>query len=343
MRRNRLTTELTEPTKIPKDPPLCSSWSLWLIPILLLWTLGGCPGKTKAPTKAKAVAKKKAPMAPNTGPLAQKILYEQGKSLLRAGRPIRAEKAFRRAIAAHHKGPQLANSWLGLGSVLGEQGRHKEAVKAYEKVVELQPTEPEAYRALAIGHEDTGDLKKARQALEQALALDGDQLSAYQDLATLCLKQKDIEAAKKIYLRYELRRTALIRVLGLVKDVDRRVNAALALGDARDEATVKALGLALTDSSRAVRLAVIRALGRQGLSAGAGPLKALLAKTADGEVKREIQISLKAIAAAAQPKTQPAPQPVPAEEKAEEKAAPTPKVVPESAGGGEKKQGAEKK
>ena len=93
--------------------------------------------------------------------------------------------------------------------------------------------------------------------------------------------------------------------------MDRRVNAAHFLGDARDEATVKALGLALTDSSRSVRLAVVRALGRQGLTAGAGPLKALLAKTADAKVKREIQVSLKAIAAAEQPKPQPAPAPVP--------------------------------
>ncbi len=282
-----------------------------LLFLLAALALGGCPQKQKTPGKARAAAKKKVPTAPSTGPLAQKILYEQGKSLLRAGRAVQAEKAFRRAIAAHHKGPHLANSWLGLGSVLGEQGRHREAVKAFAKVVELQPTEPEAYRALAIGHEDAGDLKKARQALEQALALNGDQLSAYQDLATLCLKQKDIEAAKKVYLRYELRRTALIKVLGLVKDVDRRVNAAHFLGDARDEATVKALGLALTDSSRSVRLAVVRALGRQGLTAGAGPLKALLAKTADAKVKREIQVSLKAIAAAEQPKPQPAPAPVP--------------------------------
>ena len=273
--------------------------------------LSGCPSKKKTAGKGQSGAKKKtAPDVPGSGPLAQKILYEQGKSLLRAGRMVQAEKTFRRAIATHSKGPHLVNCYLGLGSALGELGKHRESVKAYKKVVELRPSDPEAYRALAIGQEDAGLLNKARQSLEQALALDGDQLSAYQDLAGLCLKQKDIEAAKKVYLRYELRRTALIRTLGLVKDVDRRASAARALGDARDEATVKALGLALTDSSRAVRLAVIRALGRQGLSAGAGPLKALLAKTADAEVRREIQLSINAIAAAVQPKDQPVPGPV---------------------------------
>ncbi len=283
---------------------------LWLLVIAAL-ALGGCPSKKKTPGGAKPGAKNKAPDVPNTGPLAQKILYEQAKSLLRAGRMIQAEKASRRAIAAHDKGPVLANCYLGLGSTLGEQGKHREAVKAYEKVTDLRPTDPDAYRALAIGQEDAGMLKKARQSLEQSLALDGDQLSAYQDLAGLCLKERDIEAAKKVYLRYELRRTALIRTLGLVKDVDRRVAAARALGDARDEATTKALGLALTDSSRSVRMAVIRALGQQGLNAGAGPLKALLKRTADAEVQREIQISLKAIAAAEQPAAQPAPLPVP--------------------------------
>lgn len=287
----------------PRGTTLC----LLLVAAL---ALSGCPSKKKSPGKGQSAAKKKqAPDVPGSGPLAQKILYEQAKSLLRAGRMIQAEKTFRRAIATHNSGPHLVNCYLGLGSVLGEQGKHRESVKAYERVVELRPNNPDAYRALAIGQEDAGLLKKARQSLEQSLALDADQLSAYQDLAGLCLKQKDIEAAKKVYLRYELRRTALIQTLGLVKDVDRRASAARALGDARDEATVKALGLGLTDSSRAVRLAVIRSLGRQGLSAGAGPLKALLARTADAEVRREIQLSLNAIAAALQPAPQPVPQP----------------------------------
>lgn len=279
---------------------------------LLALALAGCKSSDKGAGGAKAGATKKAgtPDLPDRGPLAQKVLYEQAKSLLRAGKPTQAVAVFKRAIAADSRGKLVANCYLGLGSALGDLRRHAEAVKAYEKVTDLRPQDPQAYRALAIGQEDAGQLKLARQSLEQSLMLDPEQLSAYQDLAGLLLKAKDIEAAKRVYLSYELRRTALIKALGLAKSVDRRISAALALGEARDEATTKALGLALTDRAPKVRLAVIEALGRQGLATGTGPLRAQLARSADANEKRAILLALKAIAAAPQPGAQPVPSPV---------------------------------
>jgi Flp pilus assembly protein TadD len=278
--------------------------------LLLVLVGGGCPDKSGSKTAPRADASKGPPTLPEKGALAQKMLYEQGKSLLRAGRYQQAVKTFRRAIAADPKGKGAANCYLGLGSALGELRRFAEAVEAYHRVVALRPDDPEAYRALAIGQEDARRLREAQQSLEQALALDGDQLSAYQDLARLYLERKEMESAKKVYLRYELRRTALIKALGLSKSEDRRVEAALALGEARDEATAKALGLALTDRSHRVRMAVIRALGRQGLSQGEGPLRRLQKSTKDPHERRAIQISLKAIAETPQPEPQPIPSPV---------------------------------
>jgi tetratricopeptide (TPR) repeat protein len=281
-----------------------------LVLVLVVFIGGGCPDKRSPKPGPGVDASKGPPTLPQKGPLAQRMLYEQGKSLLRAGRYQQAVKTFRRAIAADPKGKGAANCYLGLGSALGELRRYKEAVEAYHKVVALRPDDPEAYRALAIGQEDAKMLEEAQQSLEQALALDGDQLSAYQDLARLYLERKEMEGAKRVYLRYELRRTALIKALGLSKSEDRRVEAALALGEARDEATTKALGLALTDRSHRVRMAVIRALGRQGLSQGEGPLRRLLESTKDPDERRAIQISLKAIADTPQPGPQPIPTPV---------------------------------
>jgi len=284
--------------------------------LLLGVSILGCPERRDRPARPgePAGAKKgKAPPPdlPSRGPLAQKIHYEQGKSLLRAGRPARAIEELRRAIKVAPQGKLVASCYLGIGSAYGDLKQHAKAVEAFQKVVELLPSDPEAYRALAIGLEDAGRIKEAQGALEQAVALDPDQLSAYQDLAAMYLKQKDLEGAKKTYLRYELTRTRLIRTLGLAKDEDRRVRAADALADARDEATCKALGLALTDRSRRVRLAVIRALGQQRLSEGAGPLRALLKKTKDPEEHRLIQLSLQAIESAPQPGPQPTPTPQP--------------------------------
>lgn len=276
-----------------------------ILPLLLC--LAACPSPPKSRPDSAArttpAAQKKGahPDVPHEGPLAQKVLYERAKSLLRAGKQKLAVTSFNKAIAADPKGDLLANCYLGLGSTLGELERRAEALKAYEKVVELRPDDPEAYRALAIGQEDAAQISNAIQSLEQALALDADQLVAYQDLASLHLQQKKLDAAKKVYLRYEFRRTALIRTLGLAKDEQRRVYAATALGEARDEATCKALGLALTSSSKKVRLAVIMALGRQGLAMGAGPLRSLLLKTTDPLERRQIQASLNAILNAPQP------------------------------------------
>lgn len=281
--------------------------------VALSLLLTGCP-KRDAPRADAALkpGKKSAPKIPQRGVLAQKVLYEQAKSLLRAGRPAESIKIFRKAISAHPRGEALSNCYLGLGSAFGELRRFKAAVAAYEKVVQLRPSDPAAYQALAIGQEEAGQLEAARGSLEQSLALDADQLSAYQDLAGLYLKAKDLEGAKKAYVRYEFRRTALIKALGLAKSEERREAAGVALGQARDEATAKALGLALTDRSRRVRLAVIRALGQQGLQQGAGPLRQLLARTKDAEERRACQISLKTIASTPQPGPQSAPAAAPA-------------------------------
>jgi tetratricopeptide (TPR) repeat protein len=281
--------------------------------LLLLVVVAACPAKRDAKRDGPRAggtgktAKPPPPLVPSAGPLAQKIHYEQGKSLLRAGKPTQAIEEFEQAVEADPKGPLLANCYLGIGSAHGELREHGRAVEAFRKVVGLRPSDPEAYRALAIGLEDAGKLKEARESLEQALALDPSQLSAYQDLAGLHLKAKDVEGAKKAYLRYELARTSLIKTLGLSKSEEKRAEAAAALGDARDEATAKALGLALTDSSRAVRLAVIRALGQQRLAEGRGPLRALLERTKDPEERRLIKLSLQAIASAPQPAPQSAP------------------------------------
>lgn len=274
----------------------------------------GCPRKAAQPRPdaGRPAAKKPPPDIPEHGPLAQRILYEQGKSLLRAGKPERAAEVFRRAIAADGKSEGLANCYLGLGSALAEAGRKAEAIEAYRKVTDLRPTDPEAHRALAMGLEEGGKLADAARSLERALELDPDQLSAYQDLAGILLRAKDVEAAKKIYLRYELKRTELIKTLGLAKDEAAREDAARALGEARDEATARALGLALGDRSKRVRLAVIRALGQQGLAGGAGPLKELATRSTDADEKRAIEASLKAIASAPQPAPTSAPAPGPA-------------------------------
>ena len=299
------------------------------LPALLV---AGCPSPRRhaqqdsRPQGAKPKAKaKNAPDIPSKGPLAQKIYYEQAKGLLRGGRLEQAAATFRRAINAHEGGKLGANCYLGLGSTLGELGQHKAAVAAYRKVVELSPTDPDAYRALAIGLEEIGKLTQAADSLKHSLNLDPDQLTGYSDLAGIYLRLKDQANAQQAFLAYEAQRTTLIKVLGLSKDEEERATAAALLGQAKDESTAKALGLALSDGSLAVRLAVIRALGQQGLKAGAGPLRALLKRTTGTDERQAIKGSLQAISSAMEAAS--APPPAPAPEPAPE---PSPAVPPPS-------------
>ncbi len=274
--------------------------------------LAACPadreateGKRVEPAPTKKAAppstKKAAPDIPSKGPLAQKIYYEQAKGLLRGGRVEESAEAFRRAIAAQEEGKLASNCYLGLGSALGELGQRSAAVAAYRKVVALSPRDPDAYRALAIGLEELGRLDEAAATLRQSLQLDPDQLTAYQDLASLFLRQKDQKNARTVFMAYEQRRATLIKLLGLSRNPEEREAAAALLGQARDESTAKALGLALGDKDARVRMAVIVALGQQGLKAGAGPLKAMLEQTKDAAERKAIQRSLESIAAAVQP------------------------------------------
>ncbi len=236
---------------------------------------------------------KKVPDLPARGPLAQRVLYQQAKGLLKAGRADKAIVVFRRAAAAHQGGLE-ASCYLGLGSALAEAGQKQEAVEAFQKVVRLRPSDATAYQMLAIGLRDAGKLAQAAAALEQASALEPDRLSTYQDLMALRLETKDTPSAQQVYARYEARRKLLIQRLGAPL-AGKREDAAAALGQARDDETAKALITALGDQSASVRMAVIRALGQQGLPVAQKPLEALLKRSKHPHERRAIKRSLDAI------------------------------------------------
>lgn len=239
--------------------------------------------------------RKPPPELPERGPLAQRVLYQQAKGLLRAGRAAAAIPIFRRAIEAHAGGQQQANCYLGLGSALSDTGKKQEAVEAFRKVVELLPQDAQAQQMLALGLTDLGKRAEAAAALEKAVALAPDRLSTYQDLMALYLEQKDIKGAQGVYGRYESRRALLAQRLKTSPRAEVREDAAAALGQARDGATSKVLVAALADRSASVRMAAIRALGQQGLVAGKKPLETLLGRVRHPEERRAIKQSLEAI------------------------------------------------
>ncbi|MCX7888890.1 MAG: tetratricopeptide repeat protein [Rhodobacteraceae bacterium] len=96
--------------------------------------------------------------------------------LVRAGRPDAAIEVLRQLAKAR---PDIAVVWSNLGDLLRRQGRHQEAVAAYDRAIGLfsseQPGQWGIYFARGIAHEQMDDLTAADADFLMALKLNPDQ------------------------------------------------------------------------------------------------------------------------------------------------------------------------
>jgi Flp pilus assembly protein TadD len=65
-----------------------------------------------------------------------------------------------------------ARTQVDFGINVAQRGLWREAIYRWEKAVELDPTYAAAYNDLAVAYEHEGQLDKARQAYDKALALE---------------------------------------------------------------------------------------------------------------------------------------------------------------------------
>ena len=65
-----------------------------------------------------------------------------------------------------------AMAQVDFGITVAQRGLWREAIYRWEKAVEIDPTYAAAYNDLAVGYEHEGQLEKARQAYDKALALE---------------------------------------------------------------------------------------------------------------------------------------------------------------------------
>jgi Tfp pilus assembly protein PilF len=65
-----------------------------------------------------------------------------------------------------------AKAHVDFGIAVAQRGLWREAIYRWEKAVEIDPTYAAAFNDLAVGYEHEGQLDKARQAYEKALALE---------------------------------------------------------------------------------------------------------------------------------------------------------------------------
>jgi Flp pilus assembly protein TadD len=64
-----------------------------------------------------------------------------------------------------------AKAWVAFGIDVAQRGLWREAIYRWEKATQLDPTYASAFNDLAVGYEHEGQMEKARQAYEQAIAL----------------------------------------------------------------------------------------------------------------------------------------------------------------------------
>ena len=64
-----------------------------------------------------------------------------------------------------------AKAWVSFGIDVAQRGLWREAIYRWEKATQFDPTYAPAFNNLAIGYEHEGQMDKAREAYERAVAL----------------------------------------------------------------------------------------------------------------------------------------------------------------------------
>jgi superkiller protein 3 len=91
----------------------------------------------------------------------------------------KAVDAFQKAI---QKDPNDHEAWKKLGNARYNQGRYAEAVSAYEKAIEIKPDFHETWNNLGLAHEHQGRYAEAVSAYENAIEIEPDKHEAWYNL-----------------------------------------------------------------------------------------------------------------------------------------------------------------
>ncbi len=92
---------------------------------------------------------------------------------------------------------RAAEAHFNLGVTYVEQGRWKEAVKAFQQATRFNPGLAEAYNGLAVAQGRLGRYDQAIQACKQALRINPQMVRAHYNLAALYLALGDIRSANE--------------------------------------------------------------------------------------------------------------------------------------------------
>jgi tetratricopeptide (TPR) repeat protein len=130
---------------------------------------------------------------------AEVLLNERmGAVLLREGRAVEAERAFREVLPHDSKNPEVHD---GLGVSLLMQGRFKEAYSCFDRAVDIDPEKPLFRIHRGMAGTELGRFKEAEGDFDRAEASPAaaDRLDAAINRGRLKQRQKDFVAAEEAF------------------------------------------------------------------------------------------------------------------------------------------------
>jgi len=111
-------------------------------------------------------------------------------------------KAFPLIAEARQSFPQDGELTAGLGLYADLKGMHRKAAEIFELAVKMRTTDLTSYQAAAAAWLDAGDADKAIRNLEEAIAIDPADETAYVMLAEIYEKQNDAAGRNRVLERY---------------------------------------------------------------------------------------------------------------------------------------------
>lgn len=172
-----------------------------LLAFLALLVLGGC---ALVGPQVTAPAPGKRAVAPEPEPVVSadvKQAYQAALAAIRAGQYKEAEGLLQRVSARE---PGLSGPVANLAMVYDRTNRVPLAVKTMRRAIDINPRRADYHNVLGVMHRQQGEFKEARQAYEQALALDPGHAPALLNLGILWdIYLQEPDKALAYYQRYQ--------------------------------------------------------------------------------------------------------------------------------------------
>jgi arylsulfatase A-like enzyme/Flp pilus assembly protein TadD len=119
-----------------------------------------------------------------------------GKVYWQQNLPAKAEPELARVVKEH---PELPEGHADYAIILAKMGKYREALPQFLRALAMEYRDPMVYNYLGISYGETGELEKAGEAYQQAVALDPNYAAAYLNLALLSRKQNHPEEARQYF------------------------------------------------------------------------------------------------------------------------------------------------